>query len=815
MLRPSGGDIMGSPAIIAKNAGRDASNVPGRPDIDVLFARFDETLKLVRYSATAPILAAATLVWFFWDTPERDVVSWLLGAVAVPALGAIATGWIGGAHVVSSASVKVAELTACLLAMLIGLAFGAMPILLFARSDADHRLLIIATLIGVLANVYALGPNATICALYGGPIVVGGMVALLTSGDPAAMPLAILLAIHAAFLVLSLRLIHGMSLQRLNDRARVREQNDTIDLLMRDGEETGSDWLFELDAAGRLRHVSDRLALAAGVERARLEGAIFKSIFLGRMPGTPIGEGVRSVLDAIAARRPFHDFVVEIRTPVEPMWWQLSGKPVHDNLGAFQGYRGVGFDVTAARIAEARIAYLASYDTLTGIANRQLLKTRTKQACELARVDGCPRALFYLDLDGFKGVNDGLGHAAGDVLLALVAERLKAMVPSNALVGRLGGDEFAVLCQVANAAGAEVLARSIVETLGASYRLAGTDVTISASVGIALTPDHAGDADALLLKADLALYRAKADGKARHRLFVEAYEQTLIDKRLLEDDLKLALGRREFLLHYQPLVALSTGRVAAFEALIRWTSPTRGFVAPNDFIPAAESTGLIVAIGRWVLLEACREAARWDPGIDIAVNISPQHFRSPDFVQDVVTALAVSGLHARRLEIEITEGVFLEQSTAAVENLHALRRRGVRIALDDFGTGFSSLSYLVNFPVDRIKIDRSFVKDIVRRHESRAIVDAILGLAKTLGILVTAEGVETIDQALALKQRRCDTIQGYLLSKPRPPEDVDHLVSTVPKLFASMSHALFDSPLALALAMKRQEQAQDTASRRA
>ena len=681
---------------------------------------------------------------------------------------------------------------------------GIFPTVLFGPSDVDHKIIIIATITGVLSSTFVLGPIPSIGILYCLPIVIGCMIALSLQHGTYVAPLMLLLAVHTASIITSRRLLDKLAAHRIADHVRVDEQNDTIGLLMRDTEGVGSDWLFEIDSTDRMRGVSARLALAANVPAIELEGAPFRHLFANHLATPSTAEGIKAVLDAMAKRRAFHDFVVTLATPSGPLWWQLTGKPVHDKLGTFIGYRGVGVDVTAARIAEERIAYLASYDVLTGLANRDMLQTRTALACEAAVIDRGCRALLYLDLDGFKLVNDTHGHAAGDDLLRQVAQRLNAAVPAKAIVGRLGGDEFAVLCQFPDPSGGETLAKTIVAALAMPFAIDNMEVMIGASVGIAITPHHATEADALLVKADLALYRAKAEGKGRHRMFVAAYEQSLIEKRLLEEDLKLALARREFQLFYQPLVDLSTGRVTSFEALIRWFSPTRGRISPDAFIPASEATGLIVPIGRWVLSEACREAARWDPGIAIAVNISPQHFRSPDFVQDVVSALALSGLHAARVEIEITEGVFLEHSKAAIDNLHALRRRGVRIALDDFGTGFSSLNYLVKFPVDKIKIDRSFVRDIVDRHESRSIVEAILTLAKKLSIRVTAEGVETIEQALALKLLRCDTIQGYLMNEPKPAGEIDMMIAVIPKRFEAMIPMLFVSPLALALAVKKQ-----------
>ena len=428
---------------------------------------------------------------------------------------------------------------------------------------------------------------------------------------------------------------------------------------------------------------------------------------------------------------------------------------------------------------------MANFDALTGLANRAVFMDLAGAECAAARHDRVERALLFLDLDGFKSVNDGLGHAVGDRLLKDVASRLEGAVPDGALLARLGGDEFAILCRVDRRPEAETLAERLIARLSVPYQIEGSQADIGLSIGIAFAPDDCDQPDGLLVKADLALYRAKADGRGRFRVFVEDYERSLTERRAFESDLRLALPRGELELFFQPLVDLVQGRVVCFEALLRWHSQSRGTVSPAIFIPVAETIGLIVAIGRWVLRQACSEAARWGADVSIAVNISPQHFRMQDFVHDVSVALEVSGLDPRRLEIEITEGVFLDGCDAALANLHALRKRGIRIALDDFGTGYSSLNYLINFPVDKIKIDRSFVRDF-DRHENRAIIDAILTLARELSIEVTAEGVETVEQIFALRARRCDNIQGYLLGVPRPATAVAEMLQEIPSAYRDL-----------------------------
>ena len=779
------------------------SLLPYRYFAEVRAAQLAETLSLVRYSALMPVLVAAGYIAFFWTTPGRFYTFVLLFLVALLAVMALAAASYLGPRATSNRSVGTGHAIAAALACMVGIVWGTMPIALFAGADALHRLIIVATTIGIVANVYLLGPILAVNLLFVVPVLFGGFLGLAQSQDTDIVPLMLLLCVYAGFMVTSITLLQRFSLQRMVDRARVGEQSDTIGLLMKDSEDFACDYLWELDRSDRLERVSQRLADAVGRTVSDLDAAPFSVLFARRSPSaraTPDLDGAaRQVLAAIAGRRSFHNLLVEMHRDGRQLEWQFTGKPVFDRLGAFAGYRGVASDVTAVRTAQARVAYLASKDATTGLANRTTLHSHVEQECASSLVDGITRALLYIDLDGFKAVNDEFGHRCGDDLLKEVGRRLGASMPAGGMVGRLGGDEFAIMFASSSPASAETLARRLISIVSMPYELEGSLISIGASIGLAYAPDDATDANSLLTKADLAMYQAKASGKGSHRVFVQDYEQTRVARRQLEEDLKLALARQEFALLYQPQVDLATGRVTAFEALIRWTSPTRGAVSPASFIPTAEAVGLITSIGRWVLVQACKDAMAWDGDIRVAVNISPPHFRAPDFVQDVFVALQMSGLEPNRLEIEITEGVFLDSSAAAIANLHALRKRGISIALDDFGTGFSSLNYLVNFPVDKIKIDRSFIARFTDRHENRAIVEAILSLAKNLSIRVTAEGVETVDQAIALRHSECDEMQGFLISKAQPVDRCAELIRCVP----DQVHALMPNSLSLPAALQR------------
>jgi diguanylate cyclase (GGDEF)-like protein len=435
-------------------------------------------------------------------------------------------------------------------------------------------------------------------------------------------------------------------------------------------------------------------------------------------------------------------------------------------------------DVTQQRESEARIAYMATHDELTQLPNRTVFRERLTRVLSKS-AGGSVHAVLYLDLDGFKAINDTLGHQSGDELLICVAKRLQSCVGELDTVARLGGDEFAILqVDVEHPGKAARLVERLLEAIERPYQLGGNQVVIGTSVGIALVPDDGQDPDELLTNADTALYRAKAEGRGTYRFFEKEMHDGLHARRTLERDLRQAVVDRNMLLHFQPVIDLETGLISSCEALLRWQHPIRGMIRPDEFIPVAEETGLIVPIGNWVLQTACRIAARWPYTIGIAVNISPIQFTRGDLVRAVAEALADSGLSPQRLELEITETVLLQDCATTVKILHELRALGVRIAMDDFGTGYSSLGYLRSFAFDRIKIDQSFIREIVGSDDAMAIVRAITGLAGSLGIATTAEGIERQDQLAAIRQEGCTDAQGYLFAVPMSAEDIELLLNS-------------------------------------
>jgi diguanylate cyclase (GGDEF)-like protein len=442
-------------------------------------------------------------------------------------------------------------------------------------------------------------------------------------------------------------------------------------------------------------------------------------------------------------------------------------------------------DITERRRAEAEIAYMARHDALTHLPNRRQFNEQLQQIVAQSKA-GDDVAVLCLDIDRFKSVNDTLGHPVGDVLLSTVATRLRRCVREADVVARLGGDEFAIVqVGVAQPTEATALSARIIDAISAPYDLDGHQVVVGMSVGIAIAPTDGTDAHQLLKNADMALYRAKADGRGVYRFFEPEMDARMQARRALELDLRKALVSGEFELFYQPLVEAQTERVLGFEALIRWQHPTRGMIAPLEFIPLAEETGLIVPLGEWVLHQACNEAVTWPDDLSVAVNLSPMQFKSKQLVPTVVNVLAASGLPSSRLELEITESVLLQDSDATLATLHQLRGLGIKISMDDFGTGYSSLGYLRTFPFDKIKIDKSFIQDMPTKADSLAIIRAVVAIGASLGINTTAEGVETPEQFERLRREGCTEVQGYYFSPPCPASEVRKLIaSTLPKLKA-------------------------------
>ncbi|MBR0825464.1 EAL domain-containing protein [Bradyrhizobium manausense] len=482
---------------------------------------------------------------------------------------------------------------------------------------------------------------------------------------------------------------------------------------------------------------------------------------VGSVPAMTRDEYVKWRTDIAISAEPT-DSIVEMRNG---RTFKIRHRPMPD-----LGWVATHEDITEQRHAELQIAHMAHHDALTDLANRTLLGQRLEQAFAA----GATFAIHHIDLDKFKSVNDTLGHHAGDALLKAVSERLRKLVRPGDTIARMGGDEFIVLqTPIDDRNDASALAERIIRQMNLPFDIDGQQTIAGASIGLAIAPGDGATPEQALRNADLALYQAKSEGRGTYRFFEPAMDEQVQNRRALELDLRKALAAGEFELHYQPLVQTETGEISGVEALIRWRHPQRGLIPPNSFIPLAEEIGLIVPIGEWVIRQACMTASRWPDRLHIAVNISAAQFHHPGLAEVIVGALAASGLDARRLEIEITESVLLHDKNGTLAMLHRLRALGIRIAMDDFGTGYSSLTYLQCFPFDKIKIDRSFIRDIATDASSLNIVRAIAALANGMGMGTTAEGVETREQLDRIAAEGCTEVQGFLFSRPLPAAEIE------------------------------------------
>ncbi|WP_448659314.1 EAL domain-containing protein [Sphingomonas sp. CJ99] len=536
--------------------------------------------------------------------------------------------------------------------------------------------------------------------------------------------------------------------------------------LVRAFEEHGTGWFWQTDRHGRVTYLTPKVTAEVSTLDRPAIGAMLTDIF--RMDEeSPDSE--RSLAFHLTSRTSFTEYSVRCSKEGVERWWSISGRPVFDHLGHFQGFCGSGSDLSEKRRAEAEIQRLAMFDALTGLANRQRMRLSLDQMLSInGRASYRATTLLLLDLDRFKAVNDTLGHQTGDTLLKQVSQRLTRAVGERGLVGRLGGDEFeVVLPGEGHQESISQIARTIIDSLSQPYFIGGSSISIGCSIGVAIAPDDGGDSETLTRNADLALYAAKADGRGVHRFFRAELLAGAQSRRQLEDDLRSALAQNQFHLVYQPVVSTRDPRIVGYEALIRWDHPVRGPISPADFIPIAEDCGLIEEIGTWVMRTATLEAANWPDHVRVAVNVSPIQFANPALPSTVASALSRSGIAPARLELEITEGVFLTENAATDRMFASLKGLGVRLALDDFGTGYSSLGYLRNAPFDKIKIDQSFVRGAAQPgNRNAAIIRAIVTLADTLQMETTAEGVELQDEVELIRDLGCSHIQGYVYGKP-------------------------------------------------
>jgi diguanylate cyclase (GGDEF)-like protein/PAS domain S-box-containing protein len=643
--------------------------------------------------------------------------------------------------------------------IVLGIVFGALALFYAVRRDDwAHTLTAVALLTLAIVSMHFTAMGAVL--VMPDPTRVADTPSL----SPASLALVVA---GIATIILGMCFVAASSDRRSKDK--LRQQKLLLDTAL----DNISQGLCMLDADGRIVLFNERYAKMIGLPAASLTGRSLLDLFkhrkaCGELIDDPEELFASVILDAREGKSS-----TRIRETSAGRALRVIAQPMPGG-----GWVATFEDITEWQQAQAQISHMARHDALTNLPNRTLFREQLEQA--LRRVTRNEMvAVLCLDLDRFKGVNDSLGHPIGDELLKEVARRLSACIREGDTVSRLGGDEFAIVLAGAKLQIGEVsaLAGRLIEAVGAPCIIQGHQMIIGTSIGISVAPNDGSDPDQLLKNADMALYRAKADGRGAYRFFETGMDAQAQARRLLELDLRAALLHGEFVVHYQPIHDITTDRISCFEALVRWDHPLRGMIPPADFIPLAEETGLIIPIGDWVLRTACKDAAGWSQDVRIAVNLSPVQFKNRNLVTSVMAALSASGLIAKRLELEITESVLLQDSEATLAILHTLRGFGVRISMDDFGTGYSSLSYLRSFPFDKIKIDRSFVHELATHSDSMAIIRAVTGLGKSLGISTTAEGVETREQLALLRSEGCDEVQGNLFSSPRPAADVERMLS--------------------------------------
>jgi diguanylate cyclase (GGDEF)-like protein/PAS domain S-box-containing protein len=731
-----------------------------------------ELVAFLPYTMPGGVLCAL-LVWIMFrrEAPPLPLGAWFAAFFTVAASW-LRSWWVdrlaGNSRRTTNADFLVAIYHASALALL----YAAMSQWLYRHANADGRFVIAVLTAGALpVGAFAMANVPAAGLTWIGIIGTSAAYSLVSVGTTADLVVLVLLSVYVPVLVASVFSTAQAFCELVASEMESEQQHQVLGLLLQDFESDASDWLWETDPAGHLTRVPARLATALGCAASDLVSRSLVEVLAGTLP-SPDDEELDALANArrrFAGASGFRDLAVPVRAEGRPCWWALSARPMLADDGTLTGWRGVGRDVTLSRKRDAEMERLANHDPLTGLPSRHrfhaVLRDRLEPDDRAYRF-----ALLLIDIDNFKSVNDTLGQVIGDQLLRALAERLRERVGADDLIARTGGNEFALL-SLSDGAGPMELwrrAEALLESLREPFRIGGIRIEARASIGVAVAPDDAIHPDDLVRKADLALRAAKEGGRDTVRLFDLEMDARARRRAVVLNDLGNAIESGQFSLTFQPQVELGSGLLCGFETLLSWNHPSHGLVPPELFVPIAEETGIIVPIGAWILEQACMEAHRWPVDAIVSVNLSAVQFRSSALIGQVAEALTPSGLPPDRLELEITETALVTDHVGTRNTLQALRRMRVRIAVDDFGTGYSSLAYLQAFPIDKLKVDRLFVTALDGENpaQARAILKAILNLAMALGLETTAEGVETEDQALLLRDLGCDGIQGFFVARP-------------------------------------------------
>lgn len=667
-----------------------------------------------------------------------------------------------------------------------GILYAGLVIHLFGLFS-DHERIFLSSIISAFLSsggwMFASIPLVSLMWIIS--LSAGLIVGLLYFFGDTYLLLVVLTAVYCILLSCVIIIFSRQYLKGLIAETKIENQHHTVSLLLNDFEEKTSDWLWETNKNGYLRHLSQKLIDATHTDADQLSTLPYIHIIESLLAKNETNSAIqlKKISLALQDHNDFSDIVIPVYIKNETRWWSFSAKMLLDKEKNFNGWRGVTSDITNIVLREREMIKQANTDTLTGIGNRHFFNEQLSLLYSESAKHHSPCALMLLDLDGFKMINDSFGHAAGDELLIEASKRLSENIPKNTILARLGGDEFAII--IPNASGYSALtelSKKLQHIISQPWQHEGNQVEIHASIGIAFNNQKINSINALLRASDLALYTAKEAGRDAIRFFEPEMEEAADHKGQVLSEMKQSISNGEFVLHYQPQLDLVTGELIGFEALVRWQHPKRGLIAPLNFISIAEESGLIIPLGIWVLEQACLEAKKWPSNLYVAINVSYSQIERTDFLKEIKRILHDSQMPAHRLEIEITESVFMADQTHACHFLMGLKEMGINIALDDFGTGFSSLSYLQSLPLDKIKIDQAFISLSDKDDTTCAIIRSITQLAEALKLDTIAEGIERAGQYKLLSDLGVRSGQGYLYARPMPVEELPAFIKNEKKL---------------------------------